>query len=279
MNVKVITDSTSDIPSDVAQSLDIEVVPMYVRFGDDVYKDGVDLQSDEFYRKMADSAVHPTTSQPSPEDFAAVYRKHMDSGLDILSVHISSKLSGTLNSAYLGRDMAGGSNRIEIIDSSLNSMGLGLVAMAAARSAIAGDGLSDVVAETNKAIARTKMLGMFRTLKYMVRGGRVSRAQGLIGSLLSVKPMLTFRDGEVVRAGAVRTVQQGIDRLFEFAEGAVHISDLAIVHSQVAEQAQELVSRLSYLVPEGRITVSQLGPALGVHGGPGVLLVALRKTV
>jgi len=278
MNVKVVTDSTSDIPAELARYLDIVVVPVYLRFGDAVFRDGVDISSDEFYRKLDISADYPTTSQPNPEDFAAVFREHIGDSAGIVSINISSRISGTYNSALLARNMMDGSPPVEVIDSRFNSVGLGLVVIAAARRAQSGASFSEVVDEAYKAIGQVGMFGMFATMKYLARSGRVSKVIATASNILNVMPLLTFNNGEIVLAGLVRTLDRGMDRICAFVKNNGPVSELAVVHSAVPDQANRLKQRLSELVPEGKISIAELGAGLGVHGGPGVLLVALRRS-
>lgn len=278
MSVKIITDSTSDIPPDIARELDVTVVPIYVRFGDRVYRDGVDITTAEFYRMLATSPVHPATSQPTPEDFSRVYSEHAGKVDGIVSIHISSRISGTYNSALLARSMQESPATIEVVDSRLNSGGLALVVMEAARAARAQGSLRAVLGATHRAMASTEMLGMFDTMKYLARSGRVSRAIAAAGSILNVKPLLTFRDGEIVRAGMARTVSKAMDRLHEFVASRSGIGDLVLVHSDAPELAEGLKQRLEPVFQHEKALVLELGVALGVHGGPGVLLVAVRRS-
>jgi DegV family protein with EDD domain len=166
MTVQVITDSTSDIPQDLADELGIRVVPIYVRFADKVYRDGVDIHNEEFYSLLASSSFHPATSQPNPEDFAAVYKEYCDTADGIVSVHISSKISGTYNSATIAQRTLESRCTVEVIDSKFNSAGLGLVVKAAARLAQSGASLSEVTDEANRAIKQVGMFGMFETMKF-----------------------------------------------------------------------------------------------------------------
>ena len=277
MVVKIVTDSTSDISPEIADALGITVVPVYLRFGDEVYRDGVDISSAEFYQKLVTSPVHPATSQPPPQDFAAVYSDCSKEAGAIISIHVSAKSSGTCNSALLGRKMTDGKCQIEVVDSRFTSVGLAMVVMAAARLARAGGNLPSVLEETHRTISQVSMLGVFDTVKYLVLGGRVSKAIGMVASMLQIKPLLTFKDGEVVRAGLARTNSSGMDRLYEFVERAPAIQELAIAYSTVPEQASQLKARLGSIFPEEKIYVTQLGAALGVHGGPGALALALRR--
>jgi len=276
VSIQVITDSTSDIPQDLAEELGIRVVPIYIRFNDKVYRDGVDVQSDDFYKMLATSPYHPATSQPTPEDFASVYKDYCDSVDGIISVHISSKISGTCNSAMIARKMLESKCPIEVVDSRFNSAGLALVAMAAARLAKNGKSLAAVAAEVRRTISKVDMFGVFETMKYLARSGRVSKAIVTAANILNVMPLLTFREGEIIRVGLVRSFSRGMDRLYRFVESKKDIAELIIVHSAIPEQAEKLKKRLGWLFPEEQIRILKLGAGLGVHGGPGVLLVGLR---
>jgi DegV family protein with EDD domain len=278
MKVQVITDSTCDIPQDLARQLGIRVVPIYLRFGEKTYRDGVDIQTEEFYSKLLSSPFHPATSQPNSEDFTNVYREYCDTADGIVSIHISSKISGTFNSAMMAKKSLESQCPIEIIDSKFNSAGLALVVMAAARLAKSGAGLPEVMDEATRTINQVGMFGMFETMKYLSRGGRVNRTIATVSRILRVMPLLTFHDGDIVRAGLVRTVAKGMERICDYVENNVPISELVIVHSAVENRAIQLKQRLVEFIQEEKIAIAELGAGLGVHGGPGVLLVALRRS-
>jgi DegV family protein with EDD domain len=277
MKIQVITDSTSDLPEHTIKDLNIKVVPIYLRFGEKSYRDGVDITKDEFYARLDSSPVHPASSQPNPEDFTAVFKEYCGNSGGIVSIHISSKISGTFNSAKIAKKTLKSECPIEIIDSGFNSAGLGLVVSAAARAAKAGADLAEVVKEANRAVQESRMFGMFETMRYLARSGRVNKTIAAASGFLHVMPLLTFHEGEIVRAGLVRSVGKGMDRIFDFVKSNTPIQELTIVHSQVIDQANLLKHRLGAFIHEDKITISQLGAALGVHGGPGVLVVGLRK--
>jgi DegV family protein with EDD domain len=275
--IHVITDSTSDIPDEIVKALDIIVIPIYIRFGERIYKDGLDITKEEFFHRLINSPVQPATSQPTPEDFAGYYSQYCDNTEGIISIHLSSKISGTFNSASLAKKMMKSSCPIEVIDSTFNSAGSMLVTLEAARQVKAGYSFDDVVNKTRHAINQVHMLGIFRTMKYLARSGRVSNTVARAASILNVMPLLTFHDGEIVRAGLVRTFNKGMDRLVDFVKNGGNITELVIVHSSIPEKAQQLAEHLGAFVPREKITITHLGAALGVHGGPGVLLVAVRS--
>ncbi len=279
MTVKIVTDSTADLPVLLAQELGITVVPVYVRFGQKVYRDRVDISETEFYQKLVESPVHPTTSQPSPADFADVYKKLSREADEIVSIQVTSKLSGTYNSALQGRELAEMGHPIEVVDSLSISMGLGLIAITAAKAAMAGESLQAVMEEIRQCIPCIRLLGVFDTLKYLLLGGRIGKAKALLGSVLNVKPLLTMRDGELLPAGLARTRSKGIDRLFDLVKNALNIQELAIVHSTTPDEAGSLKERIASIFDRERIHIARLGPALGVHGGPGALILALMEKV
>ena len=276
MTVKVVTDSTADLPPQLAKELGITIVPVYLRFGDKVYRDRVDISEDDFYQRLLHDPIHPSTTQPSPQDFVDVY-KSLSQGADgIISIHVSSKLSGTYNSALRGKEVVEKECPIEVIDSQVVTMGLGQLAIVANTIAESGKSLQQVVEEVKQMIPSIHLLGLLDTLKYLALGGRIGKVQALLGSVLSVKPMLTIKNGELVPAGRVRSRAKGIDMLFDFVENAVDIQDLAVVYNTAPGEAQTLIERIGSTFPKERIRLARLGPALGVHTGPGILFVALR---
>jgi len=279
VTVKIVTDSTADLPPHLIQELGITVVPAYVGFGSKTYRDGVDITQDELYQKMVAENVPATTSQPPPADFADVYQKLLKETDEIVSIQATGKLSGLYNSALQGKEMVSGGSRIEVVDSLSVSMGLGLLTLAAARMAEAGESLPRIIEEVRQSIPHIRIWGFFDTLKYLLRGGRIGKAKALLGSVLNVKPMLTMRDGELHPAGFARTRAKGIERLISNLKNSVNVQDVAIVHSTTPDDAQTLKERISSFFDKNSIHVSRLGPALGVHGGPGALILALREKV
>ena len=277
MVVKIVTDSSSDLPDHVAQKLGITVVPLYVRFRDNVYRDRVDISEEEFYRRLLRDPVHPSTIQPTPQDFTDAYQKLLPEADGIVSIHISGKLSGTCNSALQGKDMIEGGCPIEVIDSQITTIGLGLISVAVAAVASAGGSMEEVVAEVKRVMPNIHVLGLFDTLKYLQLGGRIGKAQALVGSLLNVKPLLTLRGGEVVPAGQVRSRSKGMERLVNFVKNASNIQDLAISYNTTSDEAQELGERIDSIFAKEQTTFATIGPVLGVHSGPGAVFVALRE--
>jgi len=278
MTVKIVTDSGSDITQEEAKHLGITVVPLYLRFGEETYSDGVDIDSDEFYRKLMTSPVHPSTSSPSPGNFAKVYEDVAQETDEIVSIHITSKHSATYNSALLGKEIAERKGRrIEVIDSKGVTIWQGLVAIAAAKAAEAQNSLHQVIETVRETINQLRALALLDTLTYITKGGRVSKGISAVESVLSVKPLLTLRDGQILPAGLVRTRNKGIDRLRKFIASALRIEDLAIAYSTTPDDAQTLADYVGLLFPSIVPRIARIGPALGVHSGPGALIVVLRE--
>lgn len=277
MIIKIVTDSTADVPPGLAAELNITTVPLYVQFGGKSFRDRVDITEDEFYARLLTDPTHPTTAQPSPQDFAAAYDKIAAGADGILSIHISDKMSGTISSAHQGAKMMKKPVPVEIVDSKYTSMAQGLVVVAAARLARTAKDLQSVTAAARGLVGDIHLLVLFDTLKYIARGGRIGRAKALLGSILNVKPLLSIKDGEFIPVGQVRSRAKGIERLFEMARDAGNnIAELTVIHSTTPDEARYLADRIGEFVSPDKIYLSRFGPVLGVHGGPGVLAVAFR---
>lgn len=275
--VKIVTDSTSDIPPEISKALGITVVPAYVHFGNKTYRDRVDISEDELYQKLVEGPVHPTTSTPSPGDFAEVYKRLAQESDEIVSVVLTSKESTIYNAALLGKEIVGGECHIEVIDSQSITMGLGFIAIAAAEAAQAGRNIEEVVKIVHQAISNTHLLGALDTTKYALKGGRLGKVALSLGAMLRVKLILTIREGDVTPAGFTRTHSKAVERLYEFVKKHLPIENIAIVHSTTPEEAQSLAEQVKLLIPKKQPLIARLGPALGVHGGPGALVIALRE--
>jgi len=275
--IKVVTDSGSDLPLEVAKELGITVVPVYIYFGEKAYKDGVDIGSDELYKRLVEGPIYPTTTQPMPADFAKAYSDLSKDADAIVSIHLPTKVSGTYNAALQGVEIAKPKCEVHVVDGFSVSVGLGIIATAAARVARAGGKLAEVMEETRKAISQTQIRAVLDTLQYLLKGGRITKTKALVGTLLNVKPILTMRDGELVQAGMARSYAKGIEQLFEFVKSYPNLQEVAIAHSTVPEEAKVLKKRIASVIDEERIQMSRIGAGLGVHGGPGTLLVAARS--
>ena len=276
MAIKVVTDSTSDLPADVAESLGIEVVPLNIHFGPDVYKDRVNLMPDTFYDKLINGNVLPTTSQPSVGEFIEVYERLGSDADGIVSVHLSEKLSGTMNSARLASQQAKAECPIEVVDTFQVSMGVGICAMEAAEAANSGGDMNQVKLSARNAVTRSQCFFMLETLEFLQKGGRIGKAQALIGNLLKIRPMLMLQEGEVHPLGRERTRRKGIAKLVDIVKELAPISGLAVMYSTGQDEAQTLAQNVSKFMIEGREPMMlQIGPVIGTYAGPDTLGIAL----
>ncbi len=270
MPVRVVTDSTSDIPPELVAELGITVVPLQVIFGSESLRDGVDIGVDEFYGRLASSDALPTTSQPSIGDFEEVYRRLGSETNEIVSIHLSAKLSGTMNSALVAR-ASFAQRRIEVIDSRSASLGCGIAVVKAAQAAQAGEPIERVCAVAHDAIASQRIAFTVDSLDQLRRGGRLGRGAAFLGSVLSIKPILEIRGGEIYPAERVRTRKRALDRLVEWAEAEGEVTDVAVVHGAAPDDAEKLRSRLAERFPKAALWTGRVGPVLGAHVGPTVI--------
>ena len=280
MATKIVTDSSADLPPELASRWNVTVVPCNVVVGDVSYKDGVDISLDEFYRQLAVNSRPPTTSQPSVAEFQAVYQELAEQGHSIISIHLSGELSGTLNSAEQAKASLGGDADIRIIDSRLASIPLGLVVLSAAQLAqIAGAEAEAVAIQVQCALPNTQCFFLLDTLDYLQKGGRIGKAQAFLGGVLSVKPILGVRDGQVHPIERPRSRQRGMVRLAELARQSAPVRQLAVIYSTDLEMAHRLRQDLADLLPKDQVVVARFGAALGTYIGPNAVGVALTRAV
>jgi DegV family protein with EDD domain len=273
MSVRVVTDSTSDLPREVASELGITVVPALVHFGDTVYRDGLELATDDFYYKLEAGPILPKTSPPSPGTFREIYHGLAGGAEGIVSIHVASKLSATVEAAKIGA--AGLDCPVSVVDSQSASMACGLLAIIAARAAREGATLEEIEELVNDAVPRTVTYGLFDTLEYLAKGGRIGRAQAMLGTLLRIKPILAIRSGEVVPAERVRTRARAIDRLCELVQEGGTPVELSVMDSTSPADADTLVRMLTPVFPPERMYRAKIGPVMGVYVGPRALGVAV----
>ena len=274
MAVKVFTDSACDLDQAVCDELDIGVVPLSVRFGDEELTDRVDLTPHAFYEKMASTPTLPETAAPSPGAFEQAFRAALDGGADgVVCIDLAGGLSATIQSAR-NAAKAIGDDRIRVVDSHSVSWGLGSVVVACARKAKAGASLDEVVALAENMIPRTRVYATLDTLDNLKKGGRIGGAQALLGNLLSIKPMIEVGD-EVHEAGKPRTRGKALRQLAEKVRDAGPLENLSVMHG-LAPDVDELVALLADIVPKDEIGVQLIGATIGVHGGPRVMGVAFQ---
>jgi DegV family protein with EDD domain len=275
MSVKIVTDSVADIPPRIVADLGITVVPVLVRFGEETYRDGIDITNDQFYEKLVTSKVMPTTSVPSLDMFARTYAKLSGEGDDILVIMLSAKLSGLYNAAVQSTNLVESKCRIEVVDSKAAVMAQGFVVIKAARAAREGSGMDEILELVYRELPRVEIQAAFDTLDYLQRGGRIGKAQALLGSMLKVNPIITLKDGLVEPAGRARSRAKAMDHLYEFAAGFSRIEELAVEGAACPDDVDSMVKRLGAIFPEERIYRSRTTPVIGTHTGPGLILVAV----
>ena len=275
--VKIVTDSLSDVTSDIAEGLGINVVPLTVSFGRESFLDRVTMTTDEFYYKLTHDATWPTTTQPPPGDFVNIYNKLAKETDEILVITLSSKLSGTYESALNARSLVEKKCRVEVIDSLTVAMGLGLIVISAAKAAQAGASLDEVIDLVRRAIPRSHLIAYFDTIKYLAKGGRIGKARGLLGAMLSIKPILTVKDGEMSEKTKLRSRMAGMDYLYDFVAGFSHIEEVAVEHATTPDDADKLVERLSSVFPKERIYRSTISPVVGTYAGPDAMAVTVLE--
>ena len=273
--VKVITDSISDIPSQVAEDLGITMVPLIVSFGPENFRDGVDITSDQFYERLQSDGVFPTTSVPPPISFAEIYDQVAEETDELLVITVASNLSGTYDMAVQGKALMKKKRRVEVVDSQAEIMAEGFIVIRAAQAANAGASIKEVMQVIEKTIPRVSLLGAFDTLEYLKRGGRIGAAKVLLGSMLNINPLITVKDGQVVAAGKTRSRAKAIDCLYEFVESYSLIEELAVENTACPDDAEALIDRLGALFPKERIYRCKTTPVVGAHTGPGLLLVSI----
>ncbi len=277
MAVKIITDTLSDISNEMAAQLGITLIPLYIRFGETIYRDRIDISAEDFYRRLVNESRLPSTTQPSPNDFLELYKKLSEETDEILVITISGKMSGTSQSAIQAKDLIKNKVKIEIIDSRQVAMAEGYVALTALKAANKGANLAQAAQAARNAIDRVHVVAYFDTLKYLAKGGRIGKASGLIGSLLSVKPILNIRDGEMAPLTRVRSLSAGMDYIYNFVAGYSNIEGLSVEHATNKPEAEKLTERLNALFPKEKIYTTVLSPVIGTYTGPGAIAVILLE--
>ena len=269
----VVTDSTADLPGEWAEGYDIQVVPLKVMFGEESFRDGVDMNNEQFFARLATATKLPTTSAPSPGDFAELYTRLAKDHDGCISIHIARSLSATAEAARVGAQSVEGF-QVEVIDSETVSMPMAFLCRVAAECST----LVEALAAVRKRIPNSRVLALLDTLRYVEMGGRVSRAQAMIGTMLDLKPLLLMVDGEIKSIDRVRTRSRAIPRMVEFFEKDSPVEYVGVVHAQAAAEAEQVAADLRRRLPDHEVPVGQIGCVLGTHVGPKALgLVYIKK--
>lgn len=280
--IYVVTDSTADIPKDLAESLDIVVVPLKVHIGNETYLDGETITAKEFYHKLEQSDELPTTSQPSPLDFVEVYKKlHSDNNAKIISIHLSSALSGTAQSALLAKSMVEEDGiEVVVIDSKKASYSIGIIVVGVAKAIKEGKNFEECVELANKYVEDTQVYFLVDTLLYLHKGGRIGKAAHLFGSLLNIKPILSLNNqGEVYPIDKVRGNNKAMAKIFEYLtiyanEDKVRVG---ISHANNLEEAKRVEEKLRECFNIQEFVMTDIGTVIGTHVGPGTVAVMMHK--
>lgn len=274
MVIRVVTDSAADLPPEIAARYEIKVVPQNVVFGDEELRDGIDITAEQFFARLQHEPELPTTSQPSVGAFRETYEQLVTEGAtEILSIHISSRLSGTLESARQGAQ--GMDVRIAQLDSGTASLAMGLGVITAAEAVQGGATLMEARELVESQFRRTHIYLILDTIEYLRRGGRIGRAAGIVGSVLKLKPILSLDGGEVVPVGRARTRQKAIETALSLAAKLRPIEQTMAVHAACPDDMQYVMQRLRGIAPDAATVTGTLAPALGVHTGPGTVAFAV----
>ena len=271
MTIRIVTDSASDISLEEAEDLGIEIVPLSIRFGEAEYTDLVDLSVSDFYQKMAESDLLPSTAAPSPGAFEAAFKRCAEAGADgVICINLSLALSATGQAAQLAADALANTLPVKCIDSKSITSGLGTIIRKAAAAAKDGGSMDEIVALVDNLASRTRIFATLDTLENLKKGGRIGGAKAMLGTMLQFKPCLDLSSGEVVEAGRQRTRKKSLIWLKEVLESEGEISELTIIHGD-APDVEEFATLISDIIPIDQIRINQLGAVIGTHGGPRVL--------
>jgi DegV family protein with EDD domain len=272
--VKVVTDSTCDIPADILAKLGISIVPLNIIFGTESYRDGIDMTPQQFYKRLVESKIHPTTSAPAPGFFAEMFTGLARETDEILAIFISSKLSATFESAVQAKALVGNIAKIEIVDSLETCSALGLPVIKAAEAAKGGAKLAELVPMAADWCSRSHPYMVFDTLEYLRKGGRIGRASALLGGLLKITPVLSLREGIVTPVQRSRSRAQGMDILVNMVKSAKNIEALMLEDATTPEDLEILANRMADIYPREKTYRGTVSPVVGTHVGPHVLLAS-----
>lgn len=271
MGVRVVTDSSADLSASVARDLSIEVVPLKVRFGEEEFADGVDLTPAAFWARLRDSRTMPRTAAPSPGDYERAFAKVLSEGASgIVCVTLSSKVSATYEAARLAAETMAGRCRVAVVDSLTVSAGLGNLCRVAARQAAQGADVQTIAAQTTASRDASSLYGAVETLEYLRRGGRIGTARTLLGTVLSIRPLLRAKNGIVDLAAIARTRRRALAWIADRLEADRPVESVTVFHAEAAD-LEMFVQMLAARVPDQDVDVTTMGPVLGTHVGPGTV--------
>ncbi len=275
--IAIVTDSTSDLPPEIQRQFGISVIPLNVHFGQETFRDGVDLSADEFMTKLGTSDKLPTTSHPAVAIFEAAFRSLAETHDQILCVLLSSKLSGTVQSARLAAGSVAGIISVEVVDSLNVAYALGFQTIRAAHLADQAMPMAEIVSTLAAEIDQYHIVFFVETLEHLRRGGRIGKAAQLLGSLLQLKPLLRVEEGQVVPFERSRTRTKATAALIDFARELNDIEQVAVLYNTTPDDARDLADMLGELLEVKRIPVVQIGPVISTHVGPGVLGIVVKE--
>ncbi|HKW60206.1 MAG TPA: DegV family protein [Candidatus Dormibacteraeota bacterium] len=269
----VVTDSTADLPDEWRTRYGIEVVPLKVLFGQETFRDRVDMTDEQFFARLAASTSLPTTSAPSPGEFAEVYKRLAENHDGCISIHIGEQLSATAEAARVGAAAVEGFP-VHVVDSETVSMPIAFLCRIAAECST----LDEATESVRSRVPHTRVLALLDTLRYVEMGGRVSRAQAMIGTMLDLKPLLIVANKEIKSVDRVRTRSRAMGRMVEYLRGEMPVEALAVMHAQAPDEAEQIAAHLRKDLPDMEIAVGQIGCVLGTHTGPKALgLVYIKR--
>ncbi|NDI33458.1 DegV family protein [Chengkuizengella sediminis] len=280
--IRFVTDSTSDIPLEIREKYNIEMVPLKVHFGQEVFLDAITIQSNEFYEKLAGSEVLPTTSQPSPVDFLKVYKKiyEEDPNCTIISIHLSSAMSGTYQSAVLAKSLLDEESDLRIVDARSASYGIGVLMIEAVKAYENGKNAKEILEVVAKLRQDMRVYFLVDTLEYLQKGGRIGKAASVVGSLLNIKPILSIDDeGEITSIDKVRGKKKAINRIVDLLRedfSNTEDVDMIMIHSNDVSSAEDFSQLLKEQFQVHNVKFTSLSPVVGTHVGPGTLAVIMR---
>ena len=268
----VVTDSTADLPDEWRDRYHIAIVPLKVLFGTETFRDRVDMTDEQFFSRLAASSALPTTSAPSPGEFAEVYERLARDHDGCISIHIGEQLSATAEAARVGASSVEGFP-VHVIDSQTVSMPIAFLCRVAAECAT----LEEAKTAVESRVPKARVLALLDTLRYVEMGGRVSRAQAMIGTMLDLKPLLLVADKEIKSVDRVRTRSRAMGRMVEFFRGELPVETVGVMHAQAPDEAEQIASQLRREMPGMDITIGQIGCVLGTHTGPRALGLTYLK--